>query len=336
MNSTDLIRQIFSRIKKYKVVVLVTGILFALLMFFYARDKRTTYTAKATVFPLTSPTDNAISNSMLSGILGLGDAPKSFSNEATINIIELALSRSIREAVALTRLPKFENKTVAELLIKDINEHQTFLSNEITVPADSLSLAIKAGEILKPNINAKMSKNGVLELYYTGTREDLMTPVSNVLVEKLSKFYIDLKRQKALDDYNFTLDKIDSLQRMINRVDREAVGLQKQTMFTPAELLQYAIPKENVTSEKTRILRQRDMYINNRDEAVWRLQKVTPIISVLDKPTAPFDVVTQPIILMLIVGFLLGCFLGILALISGLLYKFAKDEIYKSIFGNTQ
>ncbi len=336
MNSTDLIRQIFSRIKKYKVVVLVTGILFALLMFFYARDKRTTYTAKATVFPLTSPTDNAISNSMLSGILGLGDAPKSFSNEATINIIELALSRSIREAVALTRLPKFENKTVAELLIKDINEHQTFLSNEITVPADSLSLAIKAGEILKPNINAKMSKNGVLELYYTGTREDLMTPVSNVLVEKLSKFYIDLKRQKALDDYNFTLDKIDSLQRMINRVDREAVGLQKQTMFTPAELLQYAIPKENISSEKTRILRQRDMYINNRDEAVWRLQKVTPIISVLDKPTAPFDVVTQPIILMLIVGFIIGCFLGTLALISSLLYKFAKDEIYKSIFGNTQ
>ena len=336
MNSTDLIRQIFSRIQKYKVVVLVTGILFALLMFFYARDKRTTYTAKATVFPLTSPTDNAISNSMLSGILGLGDAPKSFSNEATINIIELALSRSIREAVAMTRLPKFENKTVAELLIKDINEHQTFLSKEVTVPADSLSLAIKAGEILKPNINAKMSKNGVLELYYTGTREDLMTPVSNVLVEKLSKFYIDLKRQKALDDYNFTLDKIDSLQRMINRVDREAVGLQKQTMFTPVELLQYAIPKENVSSEKTRILRQRDMYINNRDEAVWRLQKVTPIISVLDKPTAPFDVVTQPIILMLIVGFILGFFLGTLALISGLLYKFAKDEIYKSIFGNTQ
>ena len=336
MNSTDLIRQIFSRIQKYKVVVLVTGILFALLMFFYARDKRTTYTAKATVFPLTSPTDNAISNSMLSGILGLGDAPKSFSNEATINIIELALSRSIREAVAMTRLPKFENKTVAELLIKDINEHQTFLSKEVTVPADSLSLAIKAGEILKPNINAKMSKNGVLELYYTGTREDLMTPVSNVLVEKLSKFYIDLKRQKALDDYNFTLDKIDSLQRMINRVDREAVGLQKQTMFTPVELLQYAIPKENVSSEKTRILRQRDMYINNRDEAVWRLQKVTPIISVLDKPTAPFDVVTQPIILMLIVGFILGFFLGTLTLISGLLYKFAKDEIYKSIFGNTQ
>lgn len=318
------------------MVVLFAGILFAGLMFFYTRSKRTTYTAKATVFPLTSPTDNAISNSMLSGILGLGDAPKSFSNEATINIIELALSRSIREAVAMTRLPGFENKTVAELLIKDINDHQSFLTSNVTVPADSIALATKAGEILKPNINAKMSKNGVLELYYTGTKEELMTPISNVLIARLSKFYIDLKRQKALDDYNFTLDKIDSLQRMINRVDRDAIGMQKQTMFTPQELLQYAIPKENVNSEKTRILRQRDMYINNRDEAVWRLQKVTPIISVLDKPTAPFDVVKQPVIIMMLVGFIAGCFAGILAMIGGLLYKFAKGEIYKSIFGNSK
>ena len=336
MNSTELVRQIFSRIKKFKAVILVAGIIFAGLMFFYTRDKRTTYTAKATVFPLTSPTDNAISNSMLSGILGLGDAPKSFSNEATINIIELALSRSIREAVAITRLPKFDNKSIGELVMQDINDHKSFLAKETSIPADSISLSIKAGEILKPNINAKMSKNGVLELYYTGTKEELMTPVTNVFIEKLSKFYIDLKRQKALDDYNFTLDKIDSLQRMINRVDREAIGMQKQTMFTPAELLQYAIPKENVSSEKARILRQRDMYINNRDEAVWRLQKVTPIISVLDKPNAPFDIVRQPVILMMLVGFITGCFIGALALISGLLYKFGKGEMYKSIFGTGQ
>ncbi len=336
MNSTDLLKQIFARIKKFRLVILGIGVLFAALLFFYALDKRTTYTAKGTVFPLTSPTDNAISNSMLSGILGLGDAPKSFSNEATINIIELALSRRTREAVATTRLPQFENKMIGELLIKDINDNQTFLSKSIELPADSTALAIDAGELLKPNINAKMSKNGVLELYYTGFKKELITPISDVLIEKLSKFYIDLKRQKALDDYNFTLDKIDSLQRMINMVDKDAIGMQKRTMFTPAELLEYAIPKENVSSEKTRILRQRDMYINNRDEAVWRLQKVTPIIAVLDKPTAPFDVVRQPKILMAIVGFLLGSFLGALLMISGLLFRFAKAEIYNSIFGKGQ
>ncbi len=335
MNSTALLREALKKVKQYKLIILAAGVLFALLMLIFIMGKRTTYTSKATLFPLTSPSDNAISNSMLNGILGLNDAPKTFTAEATINIIELALSRSIREAVAMTRLPKYEKKTVAELLIRDIKEHQSFLQKEEVIPTDSLSIAIKGGELLKPNINAKMSKNGVLELYYTGTSEELITPISNVLIEKLSKFYIELKRQKALADYNFTLDKIDSLQRMINRVDREAVSLQKRTMFTPAELLDYAIPKENVTSEKTRILRQRDMYINNRDEAVWRLQKVTPVIAVLDKPTAPFDEQSQPKILMAIIGFMAGCFIGTLILLSGLLLRYAKDEIYKSIFGDT-
>lgn len=333
MNTTALLQAIIRRIQQYKILILGAGILLAVLAFFYTRGKRTTYTARATVFPLTSPTDKAISNSMLSGILGLGDAPKSFSEEATINIIELAFSRRIRESVAVTRLPQFENKMIGELLIQDMNEHRSFLSKDMEIPKDSNDLAITASEILKPSINCKMSKNGVLEIYYTGTKEALVTPISNVVIDKLSRFYVELKRQKALDDYNFTLDKIDSLQRMINTVDREAIGMQKRTLFTPADLLEYAIPKENVTSEKTRILRQRDMYINNRDEAVWRLQKVTPIIAVLDKPTAPFDVKTQPTILLMIIGFIVGSFIGTLLLISGLLYRYAKDELYKSIFG---
>ena len=270
---------------------------------------------------------------MLSGILGLNDAPKTFSNEATINIIELALSRSIRESVASTKLSQFKNKTIAELLLLDKNDHLGLFDNPIVISTDSTTLSIEGGEILKPAINARMSKNAVLELYYTGTQKELVTPISNVLIDKLSAFYIDLKRRKALDDYNFTLDKIDSLQRMINKVDRSAISMQQTTMFTPNDLLEYNIPKSNISAEKTRILRQRDMYINNRDEAVWRLQKVTPIISVLDKPTAPFDAVKPSIILYLLIGFILGSIVSIAIIISGLLYRFVKDEMYKSIFG---
>lgn len=333
MNSNELLKNIIVKIKRYKLVVLAAGILFALFMLLFGINKRTTYTSKATVFPLTSPTDKAISSSMLNGILGLGESPKTFSEEATINIIELAFSRRIREAVAITRLPQFENRTIAELTMKDINDHSNPFSNKIKIPADSLTMAIQGGELLKASINAKMSKNGVLEIYYTGTKEDLITPVSEVVIDKLSKFYVDLKRQKALDDYKFTLDKIDSLQNMINSVDRDAIGMQKRTMFTPAELLEYAIPKENVSSEKSRILRQRDMYINNRDEAVWRLQKVTPIIAVLDKPTAPFDEKKSPWLIYTIIGFIAGCIIGMLILTGGLLYKYVKDELYRSIFG---
>lgn len=333
MNTIALARDIFKRIQRFKIIIFISALLFAGLSFFILGNKRTTYTAKTTLFPLTSPTDNAISSNMLSGILGLNDAPKTFSNEATINIIELALSRSIRESVASTKLSQFKNKTIAELLLLDKNDHLGLFDNPIVISTDSTTLSIEGGEILKPAINARMSKNAVLELYYTSTQKELVTPISNVLIDKLSAFYIDLKRRKALDDYNFTLDKIDSLQRMINKVDRSAISMQQTTMFTPNDLLEYNIPKSNISAEKTRILRQRDMYINNRDEAVWRLQKVTPIISVLDKPTAPFDAVKPSIILYLLIGFILGSIVSIAIIISGLLYRFVKDEMYKSIFG---
>jgi uncharacterized protein involved in exopolysaccharide biosynthesis len=333
VTTTALIREIFKKIQRFKIIILLSALLFAGLSFFILGNKRTTYTAKTTLFPLTSSSDNAISGNMLSGILGLSDAPKSFSNEATINIIELALSRSIRESVALTRLSKFQNKSIAELLLLDKKDHVDFFDKPIAVSTDSTTLSIEAGEILKPSINAKMSKNGVLELYYTGTQKELVSPISNVIIDKLSAFYIELKRRKALDDYNFTLDKIDSLQRMINKVDRAAISMQQTTMFTPNDLLEYNIPKSNISAEKTRILRQRDMYINNRDEAVWRLQKVTPIISVLDKPTEPFDVVKPSIILYMLIGFILGSIVSITIIISGLLYRFVKSELYKNIFG---
>ncbi len=333
MSSQQLVQAIVIKIKRYKVIVLAAGILFALIGFMYAHGKRTDYTSKATLFPLLSPSDNTISNNMLQGILGLNDAPKSFSTEATINIIELAQSRRIREAVAVTKLPEFGNKTVGQLIIEDINENKPFYVSAVPMPKDSLALAITGSEIIKASITAKMNKNGVLELYYTGNKEEYITPISNVIADKLSKFYVELKRQKALDDYNFTLDKIDSLQKMINRIDRQAIGMQQRTMFTPAELLEYAIPKENVVSEKTRIQRQRDMYINNRDEAVWRLQKVTPIIAMLDKPNAPFDEKKQPAVLIMIIMFIVGSLLGALFLISGLLYRYVKDEAYSSVFG---
>lgn len=126
MNSQELLVTVIQKIKRYKIIILAVGALFALLAFMYANGKRTTYTSKATLFPLLSPSDNTISNNMLQGILGLNDAPKSFSSEATINIIELAQSRRIRESVVTTRLPEFGNKTIGELLINDINEHKPF------------------------------------------------------------------------------------------------------------------------------------------------------------------------------------------------------------------
>ena len=65
------------------------------------------------------------------------------------------------------------------------------------MPADSTSAAALGSELLKDAISAKMSKNGVLEFYFSAKNKELITPVANVFIDKLSQFYIDLKISKA-------------------------------------------------------------------------------------------------------------------------------------------
>jgi hypothetical protein len=334
VNSTYLLREILRKISRKKALIIITGFILAVLLFFIARSIKTEYTSKATVFPLTNPSDNALSTSSLSSLLGVSDAPKSFSSDASINIIELALSRNVRESVAAERLPEYGNKMIAELVIQEENSKKPFFSKKIKLPDDSAACVILGGELLMPAINAKMNKNGVLELYFTSSDFGLVKPVSDILVSKISQFYINLRIEKATEDYNFIVKKIDSVQNVLDHLDAKAIQLSNTTVFTPVDRLEYSIPKDNLSDEKLRVAHERDININNREEALWRLQKVTPIIATLDKPNPPFDTEKPSSIIYAIIGFIVGCFIATIIAISGLLYKYVKAEIYKTVFGD--
>lgn len=331
MTSKEFIKKVLDKLNKFKLVMLASGLIVGSLLYFKAKTQRPVYTAKATIFPLTASTENSASNSAINNILGIEGPSKSFSSEAAINIIELTLSRNLRKRVASARIQQFGNKTVTEVLVDDINNHQSFFSKtKIILPTDSAAMAVIGAEMLKPSMDAKMSKTGLLELNYSNANSDLVTPISNVIIDKLSQFYIDLKIAKALADYNYTIKKLDSIQSIINTVDRRAIRMQNSTFFTPTEKLEYSIPKENLSLEKTHIQRQKDISINNQEEAIWRLQKATPIISVLDTPTEPFTVTSSSPKMYGIIGFIGGAFFTGILLIMNLFITFTKAEMHRS------
>lgn len=333
MTSNDLIQKIVLRISKFKIMIFLAGIGLALLFFVYAKRIPTIYSSRASVFPLTASNENSAANSALSTVLGLSETPKSFSQEASINIVELALSRSTREAVAMERLDSMGNRTIAEMVIENVNRNMGFMGEKIKMPTDQKMLAAVGGNILKDGLFAKINKNGILEISYSSTDPSLVSPVSYVFIDKISSFYKDLKIRKAQIDYNFTIRKIDSLQQVLNVYDRRAIHMNNTTLFTPSDKIQYIIPKENLASDKERVMRQRDASANNREEALWRLQKVTPIIATLDKPDPPFAVKKPATFIYAFVGFLVGCVLSMLLVIAGILYKYAKLQADNAIFG---
>ena len=112
--------------------------------------------------------------------------------------------------------------------------------------------------------------------------------------------------------------------------------MSKTTLFTTPERIEYQIPKENLVNEKDRVMRQRDAAANNREEALWRMQKVTPIIAILDKPDPPYDVKKPSSILYAMIGFFVGMVLAVIFFISGILYRYTMSEAKKAIMGSPE
>jgi hypothetical protein len=332
MTNFELIKQLARRLKKYSWIMLIAGLLFATLFFYMAKQSVVNYTAKSTVFPLNSTTDNTISTSAIGNMLGLADAPKSFSSEAAINIVELASSRRTREAVASTRVPSMDNKTIAEVLVGEYNKYTGFMQNEqIKLPLDSAKLVDVASDMLISTFNAKINKNGILELYYTNSNTEIVKVVSYTFVQKISEFYTDLKKKKAQVDYEFAVKKADSLKHILNSLDERAVKLDETTFFTNEELKRFRLPKVNLENDKQTVQSQYYYAVNNREAAAYKLQKETPIIEMLDKPEGRFARTAKSPKMYAIIGFLLGMVLGAVAISWKVISQYIGVELNKAI-----
>ncbi len=331
MNNIELLRQLIKRLKKYSWIILIIAAVFGGLFFYIARQSVLMFTSTATVFPLNGTTETS-PGSAITSLLGLSDVPKSFSGEASINIVELANSRRTREAVAMERVPSMNNKTISELLIEEHNKHTGFMQNEeIKTPKDSLSKINIASNLLKGAFSAKINKNGILELHFTNSNQDVVREVSYVYIEKLSAFYIDLKKKKAQIDYEFAIKKADSLLAVLNSLDKRAVALDESTFFTNVELQRYSLPKVNLAQDKATVQAQYYYAVNNRESAAYRQQKETPIIEPLDKPEPPYDPVKKSKMVYTIVGLMLGAFVGIFLVSWKIINKYLGDELNKAL-----
>ena len=331
MNSIELLKQLINRLKKYSWLIAIFAAIFGGFFYYVAKQSVLVYTAKSTVFPLNGTSDNG-PGSTISSLLGLGEGTKSFTGDASINIVELASSRRTREAVAIARIPSLKNKTVSELLIEENNKHTGFMQNDrIEPPKDSLSKINIASNLLKAAFNAKINKTGILELYVTNSNPDLVREVSYIYIEKLSDFYIDLKKKKAQIDFEFAVRKADSLLIVLNALDKRAIALDESTFFTDQGLKRYNLPKTNLAQDKATVQSQYYYAVNNRESAAYRLQKETPIIEPLDKPEPPFDTVQKSTFTYIILGVFLGFIIGVILVSWKVINKYMADELNKAI-----
>jgi uncharacterized protein involved in exopolysaccharide biosynthesis len=333
MTTQELTTAIFQRLKKIKLIIIIVSILAALAMILYAKQKPVTFTSRSSVFPLTSGNDNNATSSTLSALLGT-EATKSFTEDASINIIELAQSRTTREEVASVRDSSMGNKTIAELLIDDINNHRGWFEAKVKMPTSEYALITWAGQVLQEGLNATVNKNNMLILSYTGRSPDLVKVISYGFINKISLFYIQLKQEKARRDFEFATGKVDSLRTVMNTKDDQLIAIDKRTLFTNTAKLEYRVPTENLLADKEMIRQQFAQAVANQQNAAYKLQKATPVIKVLDRPEPPYDIENKSAVLFGLMGLFAGFVLTSLLFVSGIILKFVRLEINKALFGS--
>lgn len=333
MTTQELTTAIFHKLKKTWIFIIVAGIVCGGALVFFALQKPVTFTSTSSIFPLTSGGDNNSSSSMLNALMGTSQNSINFSEDASINIIELAQSRTTREEVASIRVPEMGNKTIAELLVNDINNHRSFLEPEVVRPTNEYALITWAGNVLKEGLTATINKTNSFVLTYTGRSPELVRTVSYGFIEKISTFYIDLNREKAKRDFEFATSKVDSLRSVMNSKDKKLIEMDKRTMFTNTGKLEFRVPTENLLADKQMIRGQYANAIANQQNAAYKLQKATPVIKVLDRPEPPYDVQHKSPIIYGVIGFFAGLILVGILFVSGILLRFMKEETSKAIFG---
>ncbi len=334
MSSQELTIEFIARVKKHKVFILCAALFFTAVFVIYALKTPITYTSTATIFPLTAGGDNTSASSALSALFNGGDnSNNSFTDEASVNIIELALSRTTRDEVVSMKDTARGNKTIAELLIEDINNHRSFLEPKIEIPANHFSLIAKAAKILKDQLTATINKNNSFVLTCTGRSPELVRTISYGFINKISEFYIDLKREKAKRDFEFATSKVDSLRGVMHSKDNQLIAIDKKTLFTNTDKMEFRVPTENLITEKQMLRQQYAVAVANQQNAAYKLQKATPVMKVLDYPEPPYDVQKRSPVIYGFIGLLIGLIFSIGYFTLGLFIRYAKEEANKAIYG---
>lgn len=334
MNSQQLVTITYNNIRKRLILILVFSLICAAALAILAFKSGLKYTSNAVIFPLTNSESASSSSSVLSALTGRFDMGKNFTEENSVNIIDLAQSRTISEEVARTAVPSMDNKTIARMLFEEYNKNKFFFQKSPQINTDDSSLAIwAANEQLRPNLSAVITKNNSFLINYTGKSPELVKVISYTYIDKISSYYIAIKREKSRQDFEFATRKADSLRSVLNAKDKNLIGMDNKTLFTNTDRLQFKVPVENVILDKQMIRSQYADAVANQQNAAYKLQRATPVIKVLDKPDPPYDTSSRSPILFAIGGFIGGfAFLSFLLSIP-VLFKFSREEFRKLIYG---
>jgi uncharacterized protein involved in exopolysaccharide biosynthesis len=322
-------------LKAQWLIICIVSLLGAGLFYLYAYFQKTIYKASLS-FVLQDENQQGPGGSGLSSIASQfgvdigGGASGVFSQE---NIIELIKSRELIERTLLTFCNINEKKqTIADFYIDSLGLRKNLLKNKELnnfffsenqnrdmMPFNQRLLLTSIYQNIFSNLNViqKDKKSSILVIEYKCQNETFAKLFIEMLISRVSDFYISTKSTKAKNNVDILQKQADSLRHSLN-VSLSGVAQVNESTFN----LNPSLSLKRVPSLKG----QYDVQINSAmltqilgslEMAKITLRKETPLFFVIDKPVFPLNK-TRP---SKIIYFILGCiFFGVVTSLT-LLFK---------------
>ncbi|MEM8888169.1 MAG: Wzz/FepE/Etk N-terminal domain-containing protein [Bacteroidota bacterium] len=322
-----------AKVNRNRPFIIAVTLILCILLAIYAFTAPVFYTAHASFHPETGSkgSPSILGSPISSFLLGSGGLD---GDEASM-MEEVLKSRNLSEEVVKdTVLYKGEEHLLADLVIdmfpKSRSPYQLvkrLFSSDFEHSYDRK--IILAGKFAKGSITINKEDNGFLTMDLSFSDDSLTGILSKTYIEKLRSYYRDQKTEKARINLDFFTVRADSIKGELDKAAQALARFEDRNKG-----LVFASRMVSAKELEVKLEYLKEIYLThetNREQAAAQLQRVTPIIQVLDEPIPPFVISKKSPVLYALIGLILGIFLSIAWLSRKLLWDDAISYIKSSL-----
>ncbi len=325
MNTTlQLLTDIFSKLKRNSIFIIIAGALIAALPTYFAAKKKPIFKSYSKIFPLVAEGGDAFGS--LKASIGIGGGGNSLSKYYNVN--ELVNSRKLARQIVTYPSKNTGHKKLYDWIIEDYNNQISWPEKkyDISKMPDSIERIIVASDILKNNTVITTQKTEFTSIECLSANENLSLRMNECILASISDFYISSKTEKARTDLYRIGELRDSLRGALNEIERAIAGFGDNSKFIVKEVA--ALPKMKLIRLQEEITEQYATTTMAYQNANFKLLSESPIFQVLDKPVSPVETIKESWKKKFALFFILGSLLACLFVIRKNIFSFLKNEMF--------
>jgi len=298
LTTKDYIKELFRKWYWY----LIVGLIFGGLAYLLHQRKQETYTAQASFMTNTDVEGGGSSLLQLAGQFGFGKGPE-ISSDKLVELLstrKIIVSTLMQNGVVAGKIDLLANHYLelfeVDKEFEDYPETKDFRFTPKEIETFDFTENLLASHIyktiLKENLYAKASQNGIVRTSFNCKYEEFAQQFTEILIETLSEYYINRTVEKQRSNLDIITEKVDSIKGKMAAADGQLTSwyekyekrLKAQSVEPKAYMRKVQLERDAEISSKAYI-----EALKNQEMAKLNVATQTPLIQLIDVPTLPLS-----------------------------------------------